>query len=105
MGYEVLDRGVIERELVTLDGWAMVPDGDAITKIFVFPSFAQAFSFMTECALAAEKLDHHPDWSNSYSRVEVRLTTHVKKGLTDRDFKLARAMDEAFRARIVTPRN
>jgi 4a-hydroxytetrahydrobiopterin dehydratase len=105
MAYEVLDKEAVERGLATLEGWTLGPDGDAITRSFVFSSFAQAFGFMTECALSAEKLDHHPDWSNSYSRVEVRLTTHATKGLTDRDFKLARAMDKAFRTRIVTLRN
>jgi 4a-hydroxytetrahydrobiopterin dehydratase len=55
---------------------------------------------MTECALAAEKIDHHPDWSNSYSRVEVKLTTHAKKQLTDRDFRLASSMDEAWARRL-----
>jgi 4a-hydroxytetrahydrobiopterin dehydratase len=54
---------------------------------------------MAEVALAAEGLDHHPDWSNSYSRVDVTLTTHAKKQLTDRDFKLAAAMDKAAAGR------
>ncbi len=82
----------IERELAAIDGW-MLCDGTAIAKTFTFRDFAQAFAFMTECALVAERFNHHPDWSNSYSRVEVTLTTHDRAGLTSKDFKLARAMD------------
>ncbi|TWF50222.1 4a-hydroxytetrahydrobiopterin dehydratase [Neorhizobium alkalisoli] len=96
MRYETLDAGAVQAALETVDGWALAPSGKAITRTFVFRNFVEAFGFMTECALLAEKLDHHPDWSNSYSRVEVSLTTHVTKGLTDRDFKLAQAMDQAF---------
>jgi 4a-hydroxytetrahydrobiopterin dehydratase len=96
MAYEKLDQSSIQKELSSLDGWQLGAAGDRITKTFVFKTFAEAFGFMTECALKAEKLDHHPDWSNSYSKVEVTLSTHVTHGLTDRDFKLARAMDKAF---------
>jgi 4a-hydroxytetrahydrobiopterin dehydratase len=96
MRYETLDTGAVQTALETVDGWALASSGKAITRVFVFKNFVEAFGFMTECALLAEKLDHHPDWSNSYSRVEVSLTTHVTKGLTDRDFKLAQAMDQAF---------
>lgn len=96
MTYEVYDAETVARSLAELDGWELSADGLAIRKTFKFVSFARAFSFMTECALAAERLDHHPDWSNSYSRVDVKLTTHSRKRLTDRDFKLAAAMDEAW---------
>jgi 4a-hydroxytetrahydrobiopterin dehydratase len=99
MAYEKLDQAAARQQLSLLDGWALGTGGDRITKTFVFRNFGEAFGFMTECALHAEKLDHHPDWSNSYSRVEVSLTTHVTKCLTDRDFKLAQAMDEASRRR------
>ena len=105
MAYQILDPAAVQTELLRLDSWVLREDGTAISRSFSFRNFVEAFAFMTHTALMAEKLDHHPDWSNSYSRVEVQLTTHAKKGLTDRDFKLARAMDEAFRARIVTPRN
>ncbi|AYD02849.1 4a-hydroxytetrahydrobiopterin dehydratase [Neorhizobium sp. NCHU2750] len=96
MPYELFDAETAAKALADLDGWELSADGAAIRKSFKFPSFARAFGFMTECAMAAERLDHHPDWSNSYSRVDVKLTTHAKKQLTDRDFKLAAIMDEAW---------
>jgi len=68
----------------------------AITRKFTFGDFTQAFAFMTEVALAAEKRDHHPEWSNVYNRVEITLTTHDAGGLTDRDIALARICDAAF---------
>lgn len=100
MAYEVLDEAAIAGAMAELDGWILAADGLSICKDFRFHSFSQAFGFMSECALAAEKLDHHPDWKNSYTRVEVRLTTHVKRRLTDRDFKLAAAMDRAAACRL-----
>jgi 4a-hydroxytetrahydrobiopterin dehydratase len=62
-------------------------------KSFKFKNFGQAFGFMTEAALIAEKMDHHPEWFNVYSRVDVTLTTHSAGGITDLDVKLAQAMD------------
>jgi 4a-hydroxytetrahydrobiopterin dehydratase len=76
-------------------GWRVCDGGLSLQRTFKFRSFGQAFGFMTQAALAAEKLDHHPEWSNVYSTVEVRLTTHDSGGLTKRDFALARAMDKA----------
>ncbi|WP_117194965.1 4a-hydroxytetrahydrobiopterin dehydratase [Rhizobium terrae] len=96
MDYEKLDAAAAERELASLDGWELKPEGDAIFKSFKFKTFIEAFGFMTECAMRAEKLNHHPEWFNSYSRVDVLLTTHAAKGLTQHDFKLARAMDKAY---------
>ena len=96
MDYEKLDAEAAARELTSLDGWELKPDGDAIFKSFTFKTFIEAFGFMTECAMRAEKLNHHPEWSNSYSRVDVLLTTHATKSLTQHDFKLARAMDKAY---------
>jgi 4a-hydroxytetrahydrobiopterin dehydratase len=64
-----------------------------LTRIFRFPDFVGAFAFMSACALVAEKLNHHPDWSNVYATVTVALTTHDAGGLTELDFKLAREMD------------
>jgi 4a-hydroxytetrahydrobiopterin dehydratase len=95
MPYELLDAEAVARELTGLDDWQLDASGLSISKSFKFDSFVEAFGFMTEAAIVAEKLDHHPDWRNSYSRVEVSLTTHAKKQLTDRDFKLAAAMDKA----------
>jgi 4a-hydroxytetrahydrobiopterin dehydratase len=84
-------------KLKDLDGWALGSDGLSITRSFRFASFGEAFGFMAECALAAEKMDHHPEWSNVYRNVEVKLSTHDAKGLTDLDFKLAAAFDKAAR--------
>ena len=76
-------------------GWLLSEDGLSITRSFRFDSFVDAFAFMTRSALFAEKLDHHPEWSNSYGRVSVKLTTHSAKGLTALDLALAEAMNEA----------
>ncbi len=100
MTYELLEPDEVGKELAKLEGWELSADGLWIRKSFRFRSFTEAFGFMTECALAAEKLDHHPDWSNSYCRVEVKLTTHARKQLTDRDFRLAALMDEAWARRL-----
>jgi 4a-hydroxytetrahydrobiopterin dehydratase len=77
-----------------LKGRKEVKNRDAITKKFAFEDFNEAFGFMTRTALVAEKLDHHPEWSNVYKNVEVTLSTHEAGGLTDLDLKLAEAMDE-----------
>jgi 4a-hydroxytetrahydrobiopterin dehydratase len=82
-----------QQALVELAGWEPVAGGDAIRKRFVFADFGEAFGFMTRAALVAEKMDHHPEWSNVYREVEVVLTTHEAGGLSVRDVDLARAMD------------
>lgn len=95
MKHARLEPDAIEKELRKLDGWSLREDGVAIVKAFSFSSFVEAFGFMTESALAAEKLNHHPEWSNVYSRVKVCLTTHDSQGITERDFLLAAAMQKA----------
>ncbi|GAK71440.1 4a-hydroxytetrahydrobiopterin dehydratase [Agrobacterium rubi] len=95
MQYPKLDRDVIDTELAKLNGWSLREDGLAIVKAYKFANFAEAFGFMAECALVAEKLNHHPEWSNVYSRVKVCLTTHDSQGVTERDFMLAGAMQKA----------
>ena len=72
----------------------MVKDRDAISKKFAFADFNEAFGFMARVALMAEKLDHHPEWSNVYKTVDVTLSTHDAGGLTELDVKLAEAMDK-----------
>jgi len=74
-------------------GWDMVNGRDAIHKTFVFANFVEAFGWMTQAALWAEKWDHHPEWSNVYKTVEVTLTTHDVGGLSALDAKLACKMD------------
>ena len=68
-------------------------DGDAITRTFKFKGFIGAFGWMTQIAIWAEKLKHHPEWFNVYNRVDVRLTTHDANGLSELDFKLAHKMN------------
>lgn len=79
--------------LARLTGWTKVNGREAITKVFTFKDFNAAFGFMTRVALAAEKMDHHPEWSNVYRTVTVTLSTHDADGLTERDIRLAEAMD------------
>ena len=74
-------------------GWSMVEGRDAITKTFQFKDFTEAFGWMTQAALWAEKWGHHPEWSNVYKTVTVLLTTHDVDGLSALDAKLARKMD------------
>lgn len=79
--------------LPALDGWALVEGRDALHKRYVFDSFNAAFAWMTRVALVAETMNHHPEWSNVYNRVDVTLSTHDAKGLTRRDIELAQRMD------------
>ena len=80
--------------LARLKGWSETSGRDAITRKFVFADFNEAFGFMARAALVAEKLDHHPEWFNVYKTVDVTLSTHDAGGLTERDIKLAEAMDK-----------
>jgi 4a-hydroxytetrahydrobiopterin dehydratase len=95
MKMEKLERAAIDERLSGLRGWTLGEGAGSISKTYKFASFVEAFGFMTQAALAAEKLDHHPEWFNVYSKVEVTLTTHDAGGLTELDFKLAGAMDKA----------
>ncbi len=86
----------VAEALKALPGWA-ADDGDrpAITRTLKFADFNAAFSFMTRVALLADKMDHHPEWSNVYNRVEILLTTHDADGVTQKDVALARFIDQA----------
>ena len=97
MARERLSTTEIAKRLQELDGWTLSEDTLSLTRTFKFANFVQAFGFMTECAIHAEKLDHHPEWSNVYKTVDVLLTTHSAKGLTELDFDLAGRMDKAAR--------
>ncbi len=82
-----------------LSGWTLSSDATAIAKTFRFADFRAAFGFMTEAALRAEKMDHHPDWSNVYRTVSVTLSTHDAGGITALDIELAGAMDTIAKGR------
>ena len=81
------------KALSELDGWSEVSGRDAISKTFKFKDFVEAFAWMNRIAWVAEEMNHHPEWSNVWNRVDVTLSTHDAGGLTMRDIALARAMD------------
>jgi 4a-hydroxytetrahydrobiopterin dehydratase len=86
---ETARKGLAQR----LPAWRMAEGRDAIQRTFKFKDFSEAFGFMARAALVAEKMDHHPEWSNVYRTVTVILSTHEAGGLTARDIALATAMD------------
>ena len=79
--------------LADLAGWELVPGREAISRSFRFKDFNQAWGFMAQVALMAEKMDHHPEWFNVYNRVDVTLSTHESGGLTESDITLAKFID------------
>lgn len=83
----------VQRELGTLEGWAR--RGAAIVKTFTFPTFVAAIAFVDRAAVAAERMDHHPDLDIRYNKVTVTLSTHSAGGITGNDFALARALEKA----------
>jgi 4a-hydroxytetrahydrobiopterin dehydratase len=93
-----LDDTQLQQRLTELNADTAVPwtrSDNRLSKTFVFADFAEAFGFMTRVAIQAERADHHPDWCNSYKRVEINLSTHSAGGLTDLDFDLATAIEAA----------
>ncbi len=95
MAAERLEPDEIQQRLAGLPGWSY-RDG-VLCREYVFADFVRAFGFMTQVALAAEAMNHHPDWSNVYNRVQFRLSTHEAGGVTARDFELAGRIDELAR--------
>jgi len=94
-----LDDAAIRSLGETLPAWRYdAQRGGTITREFKFDDFNQAFGFMTRVALAAEKHDHHPEWSNVYNRVTIVLTTHDASGLSAKDVELAKIADHVFAA-------
>ena len=81
--------------IAKLKGWSAMKGRDAISKSYKFDDFNGAFGFMTRVALKADKMDHHPEWSNVYNKVDVTLSTHDSGGVTAKDVELAKFMDEA----------
>lgn len=92
---KALGSDEISKRLAGLDGWSLA--NGKLHRDFVFADFVAAMGFMTQSALHAEKLDHHPEWSNVYNRVAVDLTTHDANGITELDFALAERMDALAR--------
>ena len=86
---------VAEFIALQLASWTL--EENTIVRNFKFKTFVDAFSFMTAIALIAEKMNHHPDWSNSYNKVNVTLTTHEANGITPRDFDLAGSIDRIWK--------
>jgi 4a-hydroxytetrahydrobiopterin dehydratase len=86
----------IALELGALPLWTLSMNGEAITREFVLADFMQAFAFMTQIAIAAEKHNHHPEWSNVYNRVTITWTTHDVDGLSSNDIDMAQRCDQAF---------
>lgn len=88
-----LTQEQVQAELKTCPEWVIDETG-YLSRGFLFDSFQEAFAFMTRVAFLAEDLNHHPDWSNVYNRVHIRLSTHDAGGLTDLDFQLAKAISK-----------
>ena len=76
--------------------WDFIDNNNKVRKLFKFKSFSEAFSWMTEVAFDAEKLDHHPDWTNVYNKVDVTLSTHDQNKVTSKDLSLAEIMEKTF---------
>lgn len=93
MAIEALSEAERAEALDGLPDWDYDEGRDAITRSIVFTDFAEAFGFMAQVALIAEKANHHPEWTNVWNRVEVLLTTHDAGGLSPRDIELAQAID------------
>lgn len=92
MGIEKMTQEQIQTGLKELSGWEL--KDDKLHREIKFKDFVQAFGFMTQVAILAQEMDHHPEWSNVYSRVTIDLTTHEASGISSRDFELARKIDQ-----------
>ncbi len=90
----LLTPDAVHVALASLAGWDVSADGTAISRSFKFQDFNAAFAFMTRIAMAAEKLDHHPEWFNVYNKVDITLTTHSAKGLTELDMHMAQLISD-----------
>jgi 4a-hydroxytetrahydrobiopterin dehydratase len=96
---DILNSDQVDRLLATHPGWTLSDDGLAVSATITFANFVEAWGFMTEIAIEAEKLNHHPEWSNVYNRVAITLTTHDANGLTQRDVALAERISESLKRR------
>jgi len=91
-----LNAAQAAEQLQALPLWTLDTQAGAIAREFVLADFMQAFAFMTQIAMAAEKHNHHPEWSNVYNRVRITWTTHDVKGLSTNDIAMACLCDQAF---------
>ena len=89
---EALSTSEIEKGLQGLEGWEF--NENALETTFEFQNFKEAFTLMTRIAFECEALNHHPDWTNVYNRLHIRLSTHDAGGVTEKDFKLARLIED-----------
>ncbi|HEU4430008.1 MAG TPA: 4a-hydroxytetrahydrobiopterin dehydratase [Myxococcota bacterium] len=96
MARPLLSNEQLAAALRDLTGWEL--RAGKLHRELAFADFSEAFAFMTRVALAAEKLDHHPDWSNVWNRVVIDLSTHDSGGITQRDLELAKKIESAARA-------
>ena len=87
-----------------LPQWRLLEDRDAITRTITFADFKSAFGFMTQVALVAERMDHHPEWSNVWNKVAITLASHDVGGLSQRDVDLATAIDGILNQSLAQPR-
>lgn len=94
MGIDKLSGAEVDDALVGLTGWQKLSGRDALARSFKFKNFRQAFAFMTEVALLAEKADHHPEWTNVYNRLDMVLATHEAGGVSERDIALAKEIEK-----------
>ena len=95
---EKLDTEKLAQALSGLEGWILDKSRPAIHKSFKFKNFNECWSFMTQIALLAEEMDHHPEWLNVYNRVDITLTTHDADGITELDIKMASAIERYSKA-------
>ena len=95
MKLEQLTSEQINESLATMTGWLL--KGNAIEKEFIFKDFREAFGFMTMVALIAEKMNHHPEWSNVYNKVKITLSTHDSGGITENDINMAKLIDKLMK--------
>ena len=96
---ETLSEEEIKNFLREIPAWTLQEDGRLYRK-YLFKDFTAAFSFISYIAIHAEKMNHHPEWSNTFNKVELRLTTHEARGLTKLDTEFARLMEAHFRLRV-----
>ena len=96
---DVLNRDQVDRLLAVHPGWTLSDDSLSVSANIEFTSFVEAWGFMSEIAIEAEKLNHHPEWGNVYNRVAITLTTHDANGLTERDVALAGRIAESLNRR------